>query len=106
LRPSFPFNGAEGGTGKGLVRPRENGLEQPWVGNIWFNPPYKRGVIERFVEKLICEFAEISQAVVLVDNRTDTQWFHDFARVSSVIAFTRGRIGFYTGTARQPREGQ
>jgi hypothetical protein len=29
-----------------------DGLQQPWRGNIWLNPPYGRGLIDQFVEKL------------------------------------------------------
>src|SRR4051812_46719891 len=30
-------------------------LEQEWHGNVWLNPPYDRGLIDRFVEKLCSE---------------------------------------------------
>jgi phage N-6-adenine-methyltransferase len=72
-----------------------DGLRQPWAGNVWLNPPYSRGTIGRFIEKLIVELDCIQQAIVLTDNRTDTEWFHDLFYTADVVAFTRGRIGFY-----------
>ena len=72
-----------------------DGLRQSWTGNIWLNPPYSRGTIGRFVEKLINELDNIDQAVVLTDNRFDTEWAHDLLYATDVVAFTRGRIRFY-----------
>jgi ParB family chromosome partitioning protein len=72
-----------------------DGLRQPWAGNLWINPPYSRGTIGRFVEKLIIELDDIEQAIVLTDNRLDTEWAHDLLYASDVVAFTKGRIRFY-----------
>jgi hypothetical protein len=43
-------------------------------GNVWLNPPYARGLIEAFAEKLVYEYTNgrCRQAIVLVDNRTAT----------------------------------
>jgi ParB family chromosome partitioning protein len=72
-----------------------DGLAQPWRGNVWLNPPYTRGVIDKFIEKLIAEQNNISQAIVLVDNRSDTAWFHRLCGIATVIALPERRIGFY-----------
>jgi DNA N-6-adenine-methyltransferase (Dam) len=75
----------------------DNGLEQPWYGNVWLNPPFERmnashyGVggggfltsgggkskMSFFVNKLIREYQAgmIQQAVLLTMPKTEAQWF-------------------------------
>jgi len=72
-----------------------NGLRHPWAGNVWLNPPYSRGTIDRFVDKLVFELDAIEQGIVLTDNRTDTDWAQDLLYAADAVAFTRGRIRFY-----------
>ena len=76
-----------------------DGLQQEWRGNVWMNPPYGRGLIDDFVSMLIQQYQAgiAKQAIVLVDNRTDTRWFHALCGVASAVAFTRGRVRFYNG---------
>jgi ParB family chromosome partitioning protein len=76
----------------------DDGLAKEWHGRVWMNPPYASGLIDRFARKLIeeAEGGRVSAAVVLVDNRTDTAWFHTLARACSRICFTKGRINFYS----------
>ncbi|MBF0400748.1 MAG: ParB N-terminal domain-containing protein [Magnetococcales bacterium] len=77
-----------------------NGLQQEWQGNVWLNPPYARGLIDEFIDKLVAQFQSgiTKQAVVLVDNRTDTRWFHVLCSAASAVAFTKGRVNFYNET--------
>jgi ParB family chromosome partitioning protein len=72
----------------------ENGLTKEWRGNVWLNPPYSKESVGLFAAKLVEETANLSQAIVLVNNATDTQWFHEIASVASAICFVRGRIKF------------
>jgi hypothetical protein len=55
-----------------------DGLAQNWSGRVWLNPPYTDGVIGKFVTKLVSHVrsGEVSAAILLVDNKTDTRWFH------------------------------
>lgn len=85
----------------------DNGLEKPWTGNVWLNPPYSKDLIGLFADKVMRE--SFDQAVVLVNNATDTGWFHALASVASAACFFRGRIKFLdkTGTpANTPVQGQ
>jgi phage N-6-adenine-methyltransferase len=77
-----------------------DGLKQEWHGNVWLNPPYARGLIEAFVERLLEQYqsGNTQQAIVLVDNRTDTRWFQQLCSVASAVAFTKGRVNFYNET--------
>ena len=55
-----------------------DGLAQPWHGRVWMNPPYARGLIERFVERLMESHlaGDVPEALILVNNATDSRWFH------------------------------
>ena len=74
----------------------DNGLEQEWHGNVWMNPPYAQPLISQFSEKLIEELenGNTKQAMVLVNNATDTVWFNNLAAHAKAIWFIKGRIKF------------
>jgi hypothetical protein len=80
---------------------KRDGLTKPWRGNVWLKPPYSRGLIEQFIEKLVVERKNFAQAIVLVHNRTDAAWFHDLCSIADVIAFTKGRVRFYDKDVEQ-----
>lgn len=69
----------------------DNGLQQPWFGRVWCNPPYgsETGV---WLKKL----AQHGDGVALVFGRTDTKAFHSevFAKASAIL-FMRGRLKFH-----------
>ena len=67
-----------------------DGLAQEWQGNIWLNPPYTNGVIQKFVSKLLA--SNFTSAIVLVDAATDTKWFGHLADACAGIVFTSGRV--------------
>jgi site-specific DNA-methyltransferase (adenine-specific) len=73
----------------------QDGLEHPWKGTVWCNPPYGRG-IGQWVRRAL--FASVSGAtvVMLLPARTDTKWFHDYIykRNNVEIRFIRGRLKF------------
>jgi ParB family chromosome partitioning protein len=75
---------------------KRSGLDQTWRGNVFLNPPYTRGVIDKFVDKLVAERANFTQAIVLVDNRSDAAWFHRLCGIASAVALPKRRIGFYS----------
>lgn len=83
-----------------------DGLTKDWHGRIWLNPPYARGMVEKFIDKLID--SEFEQAIVLVNNATDTKWFSRLADSANVIVFPRGRVKFSTpdGSKGSPLQGQ
>lgn len=70
----------------------EDGLKQDWFGNIWMNPPYAQPLIEQFCNKLVSE--KINQAIVLVNNATETKWGNTLLKNCSAVCFTKGRIKF------------
>lgn len=73
---------------------QDNGLEQPWAGNVWLNPPYG-GLAGKFVEKAVKEYQDgnIEAAILLVNaNCTDTDWFKPLW--DYLLCFTDHRINF------------
>jgi phage N-6-adenine-methyltransferase len=88
----------------------KNGLEKEWRGRVWLNPPYGRVEVALFIDKLIEHYqrGDVSAAVLLTHNYTDTRWFHAAVAASQMICFTRGRIEFEdnTGETCKPAQGQ
>jgi len=73
-----------------------DGLAQPWHGRVWMNPPYAKGLIERFTARLsdAIESGEITEAIALVNNPTETRWFQNLLRRASALCLPLGRIHF------------
>ena len=74
----------------------DDGLTQKWGGNVWMNPPYAQPLTRQFAEAVASKFAsgEIKQAVVLVNNATETEWFRIMAAQANAICFPANRIRF------------
>jgi len=74
-----------------------NGLIQEWYGRVWLNPPYGRGLIESFVDKLLEEYrgGRTTQAIVLTHNASETRWYGRLLEEASAICIVSGRIRFY-----------
>lgn len=74
----------------------DNGLTRQWAGRVWMNPPYASELIGKFCDKLVGHYidGDISEAVVLVNNATETGWFNQLIAVADAVVFTKGRIKF------------
>ena len=82
-----------------------NAFEQVWFqgqGRVFMNPPYSRKLIDAsvdlFLENWLSE--SISQAVVLVNNATETKWFQSLLRESSAVCMPDRRISFETNDGK------
>lgn len=69
-----------------------DGLDQPWQGTCWMNPPYGRD-IGRWVAKAYHSALAGATVVCLLPARTDTGWWHNYCRRGE-IRFLRGRLRF------------
>lgn len=84
----------------------DDGLSFAWFGNVWLNPPYSTALVQSFAEKVAER--EFDQAIVLVNNATDTRWFRTLVECADAILFTTGRIKFYKPDSNKcsPLQGQ
>ena len=88
----------------------EDGLSRLWRGRVWLYPPHTQPIIGLFAAKLVEEVANgnVSEAIVLVNNATETRWWQTFARASSAICLVRRRVKFWhpSGKTATPTQGQ
>lgn len=93
---------------KNIFTAEDNGLEKPWSGNVWLNPPYSADLIGQFAEKAVKERPNYEQIIVLVNNATETEWFNKFVSIATAVCFPRSRVKFYKpdGNIGAPLQGQ
>jgi len=78
----------------------DDGLNKPWAGRVWLNPPYG-GKAGAFIDRLAGSYndGDITAAIALVSSHsTDTSWF--FPLWKAVLCFTYGRIHFISSSDR------
>ena len=73
-----------------------DGLKQQWGRRCWMNPPYAQPLIAQFSSAMVEKYegGEVEQALVLVNNATDTQWCQGLMCAASAVCFVQGRIKF------------
>jgi DNA N-6-adenine-methyltransferase Dam len=85
---------------------RENGLEQPWSGRVFLNPPYGAGIgawIAKLTEEV--EAGAVTQAVAVVPASTEARWFVPLWQAEG-LCFLMGRMRFVDGATRTlPEQG-
>jgi phage N-6-adenine-methyltransferase len=95
---------------KAFFTKEDDGLAHDWHGRVWLNPPYAQPHIADFASKMVAErrAGNVTAAIMLTHNYTDTTWFHEAAGCADAICFTRGRIRFYdtSGELASPTQGQ
>ncbi len=85
-----------------------DGLAHEWCGNVWLNPPYSSDLIGKFADKVLSEYGNYSQMIVLVNNATETEWFSKLIQNASAVVFPKSRVKFYMpdGKTGAPLQGQ
>lgn len=87
----------------------DNGLRQPWHGNVWLNPPYSMPLIAQFVDRALDAYAsrEINAAIILTNNSSDTRWFQALLR-RCPVCLPAGRLDFWRANQQSfaARQGQ
>lgn len=79
----------------------DDGLQQPWFGRVWCNPPYGNET-----GKWITKLSQHGDGIALVFGRTDTKLFHDvvFPRAHAIL-FLKGRLTFHHVTGESAKQG-
>ena len=84
---------------------KPNALTVTWpldVGHVWLNPPYSKGLQQKFVRKALLEVQVFTRLVgfshhviCLLPARTDTKLFHDVILPHAKhVNFLKGRLKF------------
>lgn len=96
LDPASSKQAQEAVRAKRFYTKEDDGLTKDWAGRVWMNPPYSSDLIGKFSAKLVESFESgaVTQAIVLVNNATDSRWFQAMANSASMICFPSGRIKF------------
>ena len=69
----------------------DNGLEKPWEGRVWLNPPYGLEA-GRWLEKL----SRHNDGIALIFARTETKMFFDWVwNKAQALLFIEGRLHFH-----------
>jgi phage N-6-adenine-methyltransferase len=73
-----------------------NGLNKPWNGRVFLNPPYARGWVDQFVAKMVAAYrtGELQQGILLTNSATETKWWQHAARHCNALCFPKGRVRF------------
>lgn len=78
---------------KEFISREQNGLETPWRGVCWCNPPYGRD-LSKWVRKAVWETWNGVTTVMLIPVRSNTAWWHELCIPFGEIRFVRGRPKF------------
>ena len=72
----------------------DDGLNRPWYGRVFINPPYSN--LAAWIGKITLEAAspKVALLVALVPARTDTQWWHNALQSGTSVLFLKGRLKF------------
>lgn len=72
----------------------DDGLEQPWRGRVWCNPPYKN--LLSWVRKAFEETrsGRCDAVLLLLPAHTSTDWFHDYALPFAELHWVRRKVKF------------
>jgi hypothetical protein len=77
----------------------EAGLERPWFGRIFLNPPFHRYEVGKWVRRL----AEHGTGVALLHARTEASWFEPIWQHASGILFLADRLHFHYPDGRRAK---
>jgi hypothetical protein len=95
--PAAPIDPAHRTVRASIYFTKDNdGLTQQWHGRVWLNPPYRNGLIPRFVRKLCVELkaGRTTEAIMLTNNATETDWFKKAETACAKLYFPKHRIRF------------
>ena len=79
-----------------------DGLKQVWRGRTWINPPYNRGVIDEFADKLLESLGDggVTECVWISNASFDTPWCQRLMKSASGICLKAERTKFTPGSGQ------
>jgi phage N-6-adenine-methyltransferase len=83
----------------------DDALMQDWRGRVWLNPPYSKGLLAKFVDKMIHEVkvGNTTAGIMLLNNFTDPGWFQVALSACSAVCFPRRRVYFENASGKKDR---
>jgi predicted RNA methylase len=85
----------------------ESAIGRPWCAHgkvtVFMNPPYGRETLRPAIRAFLDAWldGQISQAIVLVNNATETQWFQSLADECAAMCLVAKRIAFYNTDGKE-----
>jgi hypothetical protein len=76
----------------------DRGLERPWSGRVWLNPPFHRYSVGEWVRRL----AAHGSGTALLHARTEAEWFEPIWQNANGILFLADRLHFHYPDGRRP----
>jgi len=69
----------------------DDGLSQPWFGNVWLNPPFSEKT--PWYKKLVDEYwnGDVDRVVAIATVDPSCDWFHDWFSTADQICYLDGR---------------
>jgi len=75
------------------------GLDVPWTGRVWLNPPFNRYEVGKWVQRL----ADHGDGIALLHARTEAAWFEPIWNSADAILFLADRIKFCDAKGREQK---
>ena len=76
-----------------LLTADDDGLTARWLGRVFVNPPYARGLSD-WIRKCLLESQRGCLVVALIPARPDTSYWHDLIAGKAHVFLLRGRLKF------------
>jgi hypothetical protein len=99
LDPSSPHDMATSVPAETKYTIFDDGLNKPWYGRVWLNPPYGKET-PQWMSRMI----DHGNGVALVFSRTDASWCQAAMRSATAMLFVQGRIQFIPGRENQHKK--
>ena len=81
-----------------IITEQDNALIADWpkVETMFANPPYALGLIGKCCRRITQEYhaGTYQRAVIMVNNATETEWFHELLSISTMMCLPAKRINF------------